>query len=319
MKLSVILFSVLFFAHAALADTSIVFEGMDMKLLSSVDEMTDKKSGTLLIMLGPVYIAISGHDKFVIGSSKGDVIFAHDEKHLIRVGENKPYTLTVGSKRNFLSASNGFEAESVITHLLKGGEVKLRYFEWPRYNKTELNISNGNAALVYNKGVSLFGWKDLGIAPVLAPVVLSVHNSKSPEDVGYALVQVQDISDLSLVKGFDKYGGGTSIRVGVNKAFGIFNGKWVCDSVALSGGKYMIIRDAEDKVVFKEELPKDFGGVGVPKWPTGKQAAVAAWNASPLGSIEVEGTHGKKVMLYGFRELWTWGVENAGLPSLEAK
>lgn len=54
-------------------------------------------------------------------------------------------------------------------------------------------------------------------------------------------------------------------------------------------------------------------------WPAGEIAAKKAWEVAPLGSIEIEERlgGGEKVLLYGFRELWKWGVDNAGFPPLE--
>ena len=108
------------------------------------------------------------------------------------------------------------------------------------------------------------------------------------------------------------------IGVGVMETFGLHEGKWICKSVELNGGKYLIIRNSEGKIVFKKELPTHFGNALTGAiWPDGEHAAKAAWESAPLGSIEVEGRHGKTVLLYGFKELWRWGIENAGFPILE--
>lgn len=80
----------------------------------------------------------------------------------------------------------------------------------------------------------------------------------------------------------------------------------------------MIIRDSNGIVVFKEVLPSHYENANTGEtWPVGKTAAKKAWEFAPLGSIEIEGSYGKKVLLYGFRELWQWGVNNADFPSLE--
>jgi hypothetical protein len=85
-------------------------------------------------------------------------------------------------------------------------------------------------------------------------------------------------------------------------------------------GSIWIIRDSEGTIVFKEELPKNYrDAITGETWPAGERAAIAAWKSAPLGSIEIEGSHGTRVLLYGFREIWKWGIDNAGFPSLEGK
>lgn len=321
MKLLLTLFlSVLVICNSAFADSrTTIFEGLNMEFVSNVDDMTDKKSGAIFVNSGPVYLAIYGHDEYTIWSRKDDLLFAHDGQHLIRAGENKPFSLSALSKRNGLKPTNNKEAEAVINSLLKGEEVKIRYFDWPKYDKIDIKMKNPNLAYVYNKAVEMFGWKNLGIQPVLAPVKLSVYTPKEPDSAGYAAVSVENILDLGLKKNFDKFGGGASISVGIKEAFGLHKGRWICKSVELGGGKHLIIRNSEGIVVFKEELPRKYGEVTGESWPAGERAAVAAWKSAPLGTIEIEGRYGKRVLLYGFRELWKWGIDNAGFPSLEGK
>lgn len=316
-----ILFSIPFIVNSAFADSStIIFEGLNMQIVAKTDEMTDKKSGVIFVDNGPIYLAIYGHDDYTIWSRKDNLLFAHDGQHLIRVRESKPFSLNAMSKRNGLKPTNKVEAESVINSLVKGEEVKLRYFDWPKYDIIDTKIKNPSLAYVYNKAAKIFGWKDFGIPPVLPPIKLSVYIPKEPDSAGYATVKVEGILDLGLTKNFDKYGGGAIIDIGVNQTFGLHKGRWICKSVALGGGKHLIIRDSEGAIVFKEELPKNYKDpITGETWPAGERAAVAAWKSAPLGSIEIEGSYGKRVLLYGFREIWKWGIDNAGFPSLEGK
>lgn len=312
-----LLFSVLFFVNFALADSrTIIFDGLNMEIVSNIDEMTDKKSGVIFVNAGSIYLAIYGQDDYTIWSRKDDLLFAHDGQHLIRIGENKPFSLNAMSKRNGLKPANKVEAESVINSLVKGEEVKLRYFDWPKYDTVDTKIKNPNLAYVYNRAAELFGWKNFGIPPTLAPAKLSVYIPKEPGSAGYAIVSVEGIRDLGLKKNFDKYGGEASIEVGIKEVFGLQEGRWICKSVEQGGGKHLIIRNSEGAIVFKEELPKKYNDE---KWPAGERAAIAAWKSAPLGSIEIEGSYGKRVLLYGFRELWKWGIDNAEFPSLEGK
>lgn len=319
MKYLLSLLSILFLINSALADTrETIFEGFNAEVVSIVDDMTDKKTGAIFIYSGRIYMAIYGHDDYAIWSNVDDLLFAFDGKHLIRVGKMSPFPLKTLNKRNRLKPSSKTEAEAVIRSLVKGEEIKIRYVDWPKYEQHDITIKHPNLAFIYNKAVKSFKWKSLSISSELAPAKLSVYMPSEPDSKGYASVNVVDNFELHLMKGFDKYGGGAAIGVGYNETFGLHEGNWICKKVELSGGKYLIIRNSKDQIVFKKELPTHFDHVVTGTiWPDGEQAAKAAWESAPLGSIEVEGTNGKRVLLYGFKELWRWGIENAGFPTLE--
>lgn len=52
-------------------------------------------------------------------------------------------------------------------------------------------------------------------------------------------------------------------------------------------------------------------------WEPAKRAAGVMWEAAPHGSVSIEsGYVEKSAMLYGFRELWTWGVDKCGFPAV---
>ena len=111
-----VLFSILFFFNQVLADeTNTIFEGFDAKIVSIVDDMTDEESGVIFLYFGPIYMEIYGHNDYTIWADKNNLHFAVDGIHLIRVGENKPYSLKSLSKRNGLKPTSSEEAESVIT------------------------------------------------------------------------------------------------------------------------------------------------------------------------------------------------------------
>lgn len=313
----------LFFVNSAIADErKTVFEGLDTKIVSILDDMTDEESGVIFLDLGPVspiYMAIYGHDHFIIWANTNDLYFAFDRTHLIRVGKNKPFPLKSLSKRNGLKPTNTKETESVVESLVKGEEIKIRFYNWPQYDKFDQKIQNPNLAFVYNKAVKQFGWKDFGIPAKLAPVKLDIYIPTDPDTKGYATLSVIGNRDLGLKKGFDKHGGGCYVTIGEYKElFGTQKGKWCCSEVDSFGRNRIIIRNSQGKIVFEGKVPHTYSS---PKkgnrWPLGAKAAKAAWESAPLGSIEIEGIHGKRVLLYGFKELWEWGVDNAGFPSLE--
>jgi hypothetical protein len=81
-------------------------------------------------------------------------------------------------------------------------------------------------------------------------------------------------------------------------------------------------------MVFKKELPTGYYIekpdawtmllFGDTRWPEGETAVKKAWESAPLGSIEIEDIeYTIRVSLYGFRELWKWGVDNLNFPSLD--
>jgi len=295
-----------------------IFEGCDAKIVSIIDDMTDKKSEVIFLYFAPIYMAVYGSNDYAIWTNSNDLHFAFDSSHLIRVGDNKPFSLICLEKRNGLRPTNAVEAESVIKSLAKGEEVKLRYYDWPQHDKIDRKLQNPNFGFVYYKAVKLFGWKDFGVSHQLGPVKLNIFISTEPDSKGYARVTVEGNRYLGLRKNFDKYGGGATINVGANSAFGLHKGRWICKSVELSGNKHLIIRDSNGDIVFKEVLPSSYNNVITGEtWPVGKTAAKKAWEVAPLGSIEIEGSYGKRAFLYGFRELWKWGVDNAGFPPLE--
>ena len=194
--------------------------------------------------------------------------------------------------------------DSGIKSLVKGEAVKIRYYDWPQYDKFDQTIMNTNFAFIYNRASEQFGWKNFGIPEKLAPVKLDIYIPTDPDLKGYARVNVNGNRDLVLVKNFDKHGGGAYIEVGVEQTFGLHKGRWICKAVALGGGKYLIVRNSEGDVVFKEELPKHYDTtVTGETWPVGERAALASWKCAPLGSIEIEGSYQKRVLLYGFKEL----------------
>lgn len=309
------LFAIILYSSHAIADeTKTIFEGLNAKIVSIVDDMTDKNYGVVYLDFGEIYIAVYESNKFVVFKNSNDINFAFDTDHLIRVGENKPFSLRHLSSNKGLEPTNVAEAEAVINSLAKGEEVKLRYYNWPEHRQTDIKLQNLNFGFIYYNAAKLFGWKDFGVSHELAPVKLDAYVSS---EGNHKFLSVTVVGNSKLFLQTIMGSSGTAIHLGAMTAgFGLDKGKWVCGSQTPSySDNHLIIRDYNGKVVFKEVLPSYLAD-GI-DWPIGKTAAHKAWEVAPLGSIEIEGNGSEKVILYGFKELWRWGVDNANLPSLE--
>lgn len=301
-------------------EQEIIFEGFRSSILYEVDSMTDKKIGIVWVDFGEIVVAIYGPDSCVIWPKNEKLNFAHDMTHYIRVGENAPYEMKELSKQKGILPVYKEDAGNVIRSLVQGNEVRVRYFDWPAREKHDVKIQNKNLGYVYNKASVVMGWDKLGTTDKLPPVELDVYVAKDRESKGYANVSVVGNKELSLSRNFEKYGGETTVKVGRNSTFGLKKSKWVCGTVDIHKLDNLIIRDERGKVVFKEKLPSDYvigyDVTSTPVWAMGRKAAQKAWDCAPYGSIEVEGDKAARIILYGFRELWQWGVKNAGLPKL---
>jgi hypothetical protein len=309
-----ILLFIVFFSTATFADErTTLFEGFNAKIVSVVDDMTDKKSGVIFLDFGLIYMAIYRHNDFTIWANDNDLNFAFDVKNLIRVGESRPFSLEI-LRRNGLKLSNAINAESIIKSLAKGEEIKLRYYTWPQYTQVDRKLQNPNFGFIYYKAAKLFGWKDFGVSSELAPVKLNISLLTDYPRKDHVRVTVDNNHELGLIKNSDKNGGGATIMVYEGLGFGLHKNEWICKQSTILGKEHMIIRDSNRNIIFKELLPSIRDEE---IWPLGKIAAKKAWESAPLGTIQIEGVYRREVLLYGFRELWKWGVDNAGLPTLE--
>ena len=90
-------------------------------------------------------------------------------------------------------------------------------------------MRNPNVGYGYHQAVKACGWKPLG-SPNLAPVKISTYES----DDGYARVSVDGNPNLTLNKGFNKYGGGCHIGVYIQSLFGMKNSRWTSEKVDLT-------------------------------------------------------------------------------------
>ena len=89
------------------------------------------------------------------------------------------------------------------------------------------------------------------------------------------------------------------------------------------------ITDKDGNVIYEGQSPEKgynhFGEDGAPEWPEAKNVAKALLKAGPLGSIKIVSKprwrpefspFPESYSLYGFKELWEWGVLNAGMAKI---
>jgi hypothetical protein len=305
---------------AADADERVVlFEGFGMKLEQITDAMTDKTGCALFVENGPIYLSVEGRSKVTVWSRSDDVHFAPDGKHLVRVGTGTPAPLTYVPKRKGLSAPEAVAAQ-IVKALASGQPVKLRYVDWPSYEESDVTVDAPTFAYVWGKAVKQCGWPSLGIPAELPEAKLSVYEPTDEGSTGYAAVSVAGNGDLGLNKGFDKFGGGCHISLGVHETIGRQGGRWITRAVDLGGHTKITVRDQDGAVVFERRVPTSYeDAVRGTRWPDAEEAAKAMWKAAPLGTVSITGgTYAKEnVPLYGFRELWTWGLQKCAFPALE--
>ena len=302
------------------ADSETLFDGLGLRLVSTVDPMTDKRSCALFVDEGPIYLAIYGHADFVVWAHEDPkVLFAPDSPHLVRVGKAPPMALVPQSKRNGLKPKDPAAASAVIQGLARRELVRLRYLDWPSHDPHDVEFKNPNVAFVYAIATKRCGWKPLGVPSELAPVTLDIHEGKEPQYQGYARVKPEGNPGLELAKGFDKFGGGCHIAIGIHETFGMKGGQWTNAHVDTLKSTKLVIRDADGATVFSERVPGSysFSRSGVTQaWPEAAMAARLAWQHSPGGSLALEGIRNERVSLYGFRELWKWGEAHGCWPSV---
>lgn len=246
------------------------------------------------------------------------MLFASDGDHLVRIGESTPFKLQVLTKRNCLAVADFTDATALIKALAKSVRVRVRYVEWPSYEKANLEFSNFALPYVWSLASEKCGWPPLGVAPELPPAKLDVYQSDDPNNKGYASVTVNGNRELGVQKGFDKYGGGCHITLGGHETVGMKGKNWTSDVVDLRGRTKLVVRDKAGTIVFEGKVPTTYGRSSTNPWPLGEQAVNAMLKAAPFGTVVLEeSTYEPKAMLYGFKELWGWGVQNCSFPSLE--
>jgi hypothetical protein len=290
-----------------------LFEGFDLKLQRLTDAMTDKKSCALFVTAHPVYLSIQGPADVTIWPHAEDLFLAFDGEHLVRIGDSPAEGLKYLSKRNGLVPADAKQAARIVKALAAKTPVKIRYIAWPSHDPGDVTVSAPAFAYVWGIAEKQCGWPSLGVPAELPPAEISVYHSKDND--GYAAVSVESNKDLTLVRDAARHGSACTIHVGVHDTVSVKNGSW---NSRQNKGE-LIVRDQAGKVVFEEKFPPfDGGPPGGTRWAKAEDAALAMWSVAPLGSVSVVGNSYEieNVPLYGFREMWNWGLENCPLPKL---
>jgi hypothetical protein len=354
LSLAIILAITLLNFQNSFADVkTLLFEGFNSKIVSIIDEMTDKKRGVIKIdRIGEynlVTLSIYGPDDFAIWPNDRGLHFAFDEKHLIRVGKSKPIELVKLRKLNALVPKTKAHAREVIQGLARGKKVLLRFYEWPGHGKADVKLTNPHFGYVYKKAANYFKWPHIkGTAKLPAPKLKILKSHKGDKIIAVSIDYGSNHSDLSLDRGMvvntwqialdtttplfgvqtqywyysKKFGKRLWTTTRTDKTTSVKK-RWFLNEEHFGKSIRVIVRNKQDDILFDSKQTVDFMKKRLsPAWRKGKQAAVAAWHAAPEGSIEViQDNYGReersKTVLYGFRELWEWGVNNEGLPPME--
>lgn len=318
-KLALVFIAALFASAAHADERERLFEGMGIKLDKITDSMTDKTECVMFVDHGPIYLGITP-SRVNIFSNSDELLFAFDSKHLLRVGDGKPVTLTYLTKQNGLQVSDAPTVANVQKALAARTPVKVRFFDWPSHDQHDRDIVSPAFAYAWGKAEKGCGWKSLGVPAELPKAELRVYTPAGEENAGYAKLSVEGHDALGLQKNWDRYGGGCHLTVGLRETIGMMGGRWTNATVDLGGSKRIVIRDADGKVLFDEKVPNTYDPEMTKRgnpWEPAKRAASVMWEAAPHGSVSIEsGYVEKSAMLYGFRELWTWGVEKCGFPAV---
>lgn len=307
------------------SDRTTIYEGFNASIESETDSMTDRKIGLLFIHFGAYYIAIYDHQSFKIWPGTDKLIFADNKNNLIRPSKSNPIRLIRTYPKGGLTTANKTEAAKIIRALVNGEEVKFRYEDFPGYETNESIMQNKAAGFLYTKAAAEFGWKNLGQKNEIPKADISTYISKDAngEPNGYFSNSVLLNDQVQLSRGDRKWGGAVFAEFGFPlrvEAFG-FNGKnWLFKPNILREKMAITIKDKDGNTLYQGNTPTydmkqdSLRGSG---WPDAENAARAAWKAGPFGTLTIKSNRESQTsLLYGFQELWQWGIENAGLPKI---
>lgn len=297
-------------------DREIVFNQYGITAEKSVDFMSDEVNCAIFVDFEDIYLGIYDADEFFIWAENG-LIFDPDAQNLIRVGNNPPYKLIKHNKHEALLLDSNLESLNVIKSLLQGQEVKLRYYSWPGHTKHDVILKNNFLNYAYGKVYQDFQWEDAKVPYTLRRPNIIVETF-SIFDTEYTTVYPEGNMDLFLATDDN----GIYLWEGIHKFLGYVENQFMCINNYPEGADSLVIRSEAGDIVFQEKIPLSLNGDKrnweSQPWDKANQAAKAAWNNCPFGTIEVTGSlRGRAASLYGFKEIWTWGVENAGLPTLD--
>ena len=296
---------------------NVLYEGLGMTLASRVDAMTDQETCSIVVEQGdgPLRFIIYPHLVLLTAENESRTLFVDDAHNLIRIDDETPISLSVDG--DYLTSTDEKDMARIFRAILEGSRIRYRYAEGSSHDLHEGEVTFHNVSYVYGLAVDQCGWEDPGIGREMADVQLEIYNG----DDGFAVVHLEANEDLELYRGMNEWGGGCYFELGVLDTFGMKNGAWVSEGFDYSGSRRLVIKDAMGRQVFSgqqpTETPRGYLTEGIP-WDLAESAARAAWNSAPEGTIILEGSeYSKPVSLYGFREMWLWGVSNCDFPPLE--
>lgn len=284
-------------------ERSTLFKGFGLKLERIVDSMTDERRCALFVdedsafgvSAKPVYLAIQGPKKVVIWPRAEGLLFAADAKHLLRIGSDPPRTVTPLTKRNGLTV-DGSLAIALIKALASREKVRLRFVKWPSHDSVDVELGNHAVAYVWGRAAKDCGWPPLAIAPELPVPQLVIEE----ESGGSADASVSGNAQLRLRREIEKYSRKCHLTFGMRRVASFTNGR------LSSPPEKLTVRDSDGKVRFE---------VGTSDPTSSFDATIEAMSqAAPHGSVIVNDDGlSDEFMLYGFSELWKWGVDNCDL------
>ncbi len=287
-----------------------IYEGLGLKLVQSVDAMSDKKSCALFVNKSRIYISVEGISRVSVWPDGDGVAFAPDGNHRLRIGKERPVDLVYIPRRNGLSATN---ATKVVRALATGEELRVRYVSFPEYENIDVSIYNPAFSYAWGIAMRQCGWPDIGVPTDLPEAKLSVVYASDKD--GYVEVSVVGNQNLILTKHSAKMGGGCYIF-----NVGFEGGRWTHRSWDTNGREKILVKDRDGAVVFEESIPATPNSQGIGYlWAIGEVAVRTMWKVAPYGTVSNPGTRysTKTESLYGFRELWSWGVNNCLLPQVQ--
>jgi hypothetical protein len=306
-------------------ERKILFEGFGGTLMSQTDSMNDKVRGILVLDMGRYDVAISGHDGFSLLVNQTRSIVTNSKHNMIRPQGLMPIPLIKNELGNSLTAVSRADSTKIIRSITRGEDVRVRYFDVISNEIKESTLSNKASGFLYSKAASQFGWKRVGQIDELPQVEIKVYVGKDTDGntSGYFSAR-PDINNSLILRRIRQLGQSVFFEVGWPSSIEVFghNGsQWIGMSiVGESAGIKILVKDKDGRILYEGSGPaydrwdRSLHGVA---WVEAENVAKAVLAAGPMGSIKVfVGTREYSSPLYGFKELWDWGVQNATLPKI---
>jgi hypothetical protein len=302
-----------------------IFEGFNGTIESEVDSMTDRKVGLLFIRFKELYIAIYDHESFTIWPSSEKLLLADSKNNLIRPPGSAPIKLIRTAKGGLTTMSKA-EASKIIRSLVNGQEIKLRYETFPSRDATDRTIQNKAAGFLYTKAASEFRWKMHGQSNLIPKADIFSYFGKSNGELdGYFTANILLNNQIELSRIQKRFNSNIFVKFDFplrKEVFGFGNGNWLFKPDILTKKIEIAVKDENGKIIYEGSTPdldheSSMRGYDGLIWGDAENVAKAAWKAGSMGTITLKSRIGNSTSsLYGFRELWQWGIDNHGLPPI---